>query len=119
MAAVMGMLLATYRRLEQEQMANPLLRDLVNCALALGVELDNMIEGEWRALDAPQRRARASPRVNSLSRHAEMPRRLCTAPVDAGQLTRVSRCYVARAITPDASTPWRRPLRSRARAPAS
>jgi transcriptional regulator with XRE-family HTH domain len=48
LASVMGVSLPTYRRLERGQAENPGLRYLVNAALALGVELEDLIEDEWR-----------------------------------------------------------------------
>jgi len=39
----------TDRRLERGQMTSPPLGYLVNAALALGVELDDLIEDSWRA----------------------------------------------------------------------
>jgi hypothetical protein len=41
------MSLANYRRLESGQMQNPLLRYLVNCAIALDVDRATIIEYEW------------------------------------------------------------------------
>jgi transcriptional regulator with XRE-family HTH domain len=38
----------TYRRIERGQTENPGLRYLVNAALALGVELDVILEDRWR-----------------------------------------------------------------------
>lgn len=43
-----GVSRATYVRLEQGRMDNPSLRLLVNCALALGCGLDDVIEDTWR-----------------------------------------------------------------------
>jgi transcriptional regulator with XRE-family HTH domain len=48
MADALGISVPTYRRLERNKMDNPGLRYLVNAALALGVELDDIIEDEWR-----------------------------------------------------------------------
>lgn len=48
LAAAIGIALPTYRRLERGQMESPPLRYLTNAALALGVELDDLIEDEWR-----------------------------------------------------------------------
>ncbi len=48
LATVTGMSTATYWRLEHGQMPDPPLRLLANCALALGVELEDLIEDEWR-----------------------------------------------------------------------
>jgi transcriptional regulator with XRE-family HTH domain len=46
-AQLTGLSLATVKRLEGGQIANPPLRYLVNCALALHVGLDEVIEPEW------------------------------------------------------------------------
>lgn len=48
LAKATGVSVATIRRLESGRMDNPPLRYLVNCALALGVELDTLIEKPWR-----------------------------------------------------------------------
>jgi transcriptional regulator with XRE-family HTH domain len=48
LAEAIGISLPTYRRLERKDMDNPGIRYLVNAALALGVELDLLIEDEWR-----------------------------------------------------------------------
>ncbi len=47
LAEAIGISLPTYRRLERKDMDNPCIRHLVNAALALGVELDLLIEDEW------------------------------------------------------------------------
>ena len=43
-----GLSVATYQRLERGEITNPPLRYLVNCAIALEVDLDQVIEAEWR-----------------------------------------------------------------------
>jgi len=48
LADAIGISLPTYRRLERNDMDNPGIRYLANAALALGVELDVLIEDEWR-----------------------------------------------------------------------
>ena len=48
LAAAIGISLPTYRRLERATTDNPPLRYLQNAALALGVELDDVIEDSWR-----------------------------------------------------------------------
>lgn len=48
MADALGISVPTYRRLERNKMDNPGLRYLANAALALGVELEALIEDEWR-----------------------------------------------------------------------
>jgi transcriptional regulator with XRE-family HTH domain len=47
LAAATGLSLATYRRLERG-MANPPVRYLANCALALGCPLEDLLEDEHR-----------------------------------------------------------------------
>jgi transcriptional regulator with XRE-family HTH domain len=37
----------TLRKLERGEVENPKLRTLVNCAIALGVELADVLEDEW------------------------------------------------------------------------
>lgn len=48
LAEAMGISVPTYRRLERGQTTNPGLRYLMNAALALGVNLDALIEDDWR-----------------------------------------------------------------------
>jgi len=48
LAAAVGISPTTYRRLEHNQLDDISLRVLNNLALALGVELDDLIEDEWR-----------------------------------------------------------------------
>jgi transcriptional regulator with XRE-family HTH domain len=48
LAYAIGISVPTYRRLERGQTQNPGLRYLVNAALALGVELDVILEDSWR-----------------------------------------------------------------------
>lgn len=52
MAASTGISAKSYWRLENGQMTNPPVRYLSNCALVLGVPLDDVIEDEWRAWTA-------------------------------------------------------------------
>jgi transcriptional regulator with XRE-family HTH domain len=47
LAAVTGISIATYRRLVRGEMPNPPLGYLVHCALALGVDLDEIFDDEW------------------------------------------------------------------------
>jgi hypothetical protein len=58
---------ATYARLGRGQIKNPSLRALVNCALVLRLDLDDLIEEEWRTWmqlgpHGPRSRPRALPR---------------------------------------------------------
>lgn len=48
MAEATGISLPSYWRLEHNKMSNPPLRYLANCALVLGVDLEAVIEDEWR-----------------------------------------------------------------------
>lgn len=48
LARAIGVSIATYRRIERGQTPNPPLRYLTNAALALGVQLDDVIEDAWR-----------------------------------------------------------------------
>jgi transcriptional regulator with XRE-family HTH domain len=43
-----GLTRTTYWKLETGKVRNPRLRMLVNLALALGCELDDLVEDEWR-----------------------------------------------------------------------
>jgi transcriptional regulator with XRE-family HTH domain len=47
LAAAIGLSLTTYRELETGAMVNPPLRYLTNAAIALDVELAELIEPEW------------------------------------------------------------------------
>lgn len=48
LAETTGISIATLRRLERGAMANPPLRYLTNCAIVLGVEVEELIEDAWR-----------------------------------------------------------------------
>jgi len=47
LAEAIGVSPPTLRRLERAEVENPKLRTLVNCALALGVDLMDVLEDEW------------------------------------------------------------------------
>lgn len=47
MAELTGIPLRTYQRLEAGKITNPPIRYLVNCALVLEVELEQVCEPEW------------------------------------------------------------------------
>lgn len=47
LARAVGISVPTYRGLERGRVRNPKLRHLTNCAIALGVELDDLLEDEW------------------------------------------------------------------------
>lgn len=49
LAEAIGISVPTYRRLELNTLPNPGLRYLINAALALGVELDEVLDDEWLA----------------------------------------------------------------------
>ena len=49
LAEAIGMPLATYRRLERDQVPDPSVRDLANCALARGVDLTDLLKPGWLA----------------------------------------------------------------------
>jgi transcriptional regulator with XRE-family HTH domain len=61
LARAVGISVPTYRRLERGEVRNPKLGQLVNCALALGVELDALIEDEWREWLTFDARSAAAP----------------------------------------------------------
>jgi transcriptional regulator with XRE-family HTH domain len=48
LAEASGISIATFRRLERGSMSNPPIRYLANCAIVLDVELEELIEEEWR-----------------------------------------------------------------------
>jgi len=47
LSEITGIPRATLQRLERGEFENPKLRYLVNCSIALGVNLDEVIEDEW------------------------------------------------------------------------
>jgi transcriptional regulator with XRE-family HTH domain len=47
LADAIGISLPTYRRLERARNENPGIRYLVNAALALGVEVETLLEADW------------------------------------------------------------------------
>jgi transcriptional regulator with XRE-family HTH domain len=61
LADATGIPLKTYWRLEHGKTDDPSLRLLVNCALALGVELDELIEDDWRTWQVLDRRRPEPP----------------------------------------------------------
>lgn len=82
-----GIAPATYRRLERGEHRNPQLRWLANCALVLGVTVEDLIEDEWREwsqigdgpVDAPPQggiRQQIDPKlIDTLERFAEKKQR--------------------------------------------
>ena len=61
LADAIGIPLIAYWRLEHGRTGNPPLHYLVNCAIALGVELDDLIEDDWRAWHVLDQRRRQPP----------------------------------------------------------
>jgi transcriptional regulator with XRE-family HTH domain len=61
LARATGLSTSVYWRLENGHYDNPPIRYLVNCALALGCSLDDLIEGEWREWMVLDQRASAAP----------------------------------------------------------
>jgi len=49
LAEATGIPLATYWRLEKRRIWNPPIRHLASCAIALGCELEDLIEDQWRS----------------------------------------------------------------------
>lgn len=62
LAEAVGISVPTYRLLERGQMPNPKLAYLVNCAIALGVEMDAIIEEEWLGWQPLTRQSSRPPR---------------------------------------------------------
>lgn len=56
-----GVSRATYLRLEHGKTINPPLRLLVNCAIALGCQLDELIEDPWREWYTPKGYVQTGP----------------------------------------------------------
>lgn len=48
LAASTGVSIASYRRLERDELRDPGIRTLSNLAIALGVPLEDLIEDRWR-----------------------------------------------------------------------
>lgn len=57
LAEMTGIRLRTLQRLEAGEMPNPPLRYLVNCAIALDVELEDVLEEDWQTWMLFDRRA--------------------------------------------------------------
>lgn len=68
LAEAVGISIATYRRIERGQTANPPLRYLTNAALALGVELDDVIEDEHRGWMVFDERRQGPPKPDEFWR---------------------------------------------------
>lgn len=61
LARATGLSSSVYWRLEKGHYTNPPLRYLMNCALALGCELDDLIEDKWRKWLVLDQRYAAKP----------------------------------------------------------
>jgi transcriptional regulator with XRE-family HTH domain len=68
LAQAVGISVPTYRRLERGEVRNPKLGHLVNCAIALGVELDALLEDEWLQWLPFDQRAATPPEPEALWR---------------------------------------------------
>ncbi len=60
LADAVGVSAQTIRRLERGEVENPKLRTLVNCAIALGVDVSDILEDDWLGW-LPIGRARRAP----------------------------------------------------------
>lgn len=67
LAAAIGVSAPTLRGLERGEVENPKLRTLVNCAIALGVDLEDVLEDNWLEW-LPTTRARRPPKPDKLWR---------------------------------------------------
>jgi transcriptional regulator with XRE-family HTH domain len=65
LARATGLSNSVYWRLENGRYNNPPLRYLMNCALALGCTLDDLVEDEWREWMAFDARAAKPPDIDS------------------------------------------------------
>jgi transcriptional regulator with XRE-family HTH domain len=73
LAAAIGISHRTYWRLEHGRIAEPSLRLLVNCAMALRVPLIELIEPEWREWFVYDERRRTPPKPSNFARFADVP----------------------------------------------
>ena len=73
-AATAGLSLRTYQRLEAGGLPNPPIRHLVNCALAFGVDLEEVCEPEWLEWNPPTPK-RPEPPPLTRSQRAAIARR--------------------------------------------
>jgi transcriptional regulator with XRE-family HTH domain len=72
LAEAVGISVPTYRLLERGQMPAPKLAYVVNCAIALGVELEAVIEDEWLQWRALTQRTSRPPRPEEFWRRPHM-----------------------------------------------
>lgn len=63
LAGSVGIPIASYRRLERDEMRDPGIRTLANLAIALHVDLENLIEDHWREWNAFDATGAAQPPV--------------------------------------------------------
>ena len=68
LAEATGISLAVYIRLEHGRLKNPPIRCLANCAIALGVPLDRVLEDEWKTWTALDGGPAEPPKPMSLRR---------------------------------------------------
>ena len=68
MAELTGLSLNTYIRLERGEIANPPIRYRVNCAIVLGVDLDEVLAPEWTRWTPFSAMARRPPRRSATAR---------------------------------------------------
>jgi transcriptional regulator with XRE-family HTH domain len=73
LAEAIGVSAPTLRRLERGDVENPKLRHLVNCALALGVDLDEILEPKWMKW-LPAEGARKPPKPDKFWRRPYHPK---------------------------------------------
>jgi transcriptional regulator with XRE-family HTH domain len=74
LAKAVGISVPTYRRLERGEVENPKFRHLVNCSLALGVELTDILEDEWLKWLPLQNIAATPPEPDEFWRRPYRPR---------------------------------------------
>jgi transcriptional regulator with XRE-family HTH domain len=74
LAEAVGISVPTYRLLERGQMPNPKLAYLVNCAIALDVELDAIIEDEWLQWQSLNQQASEPPEPDEFWRRPYRPK---------------------------------------------
>lgn len=70
LARATGLSMSVYWRLDNGRYDNPPLRYLINCALALGCELDDLVEEEWREWHVFDHAASAPPDAKAFWRDA-------------------------------------------------
>ena len=73
LARAIGISEPTLRRLERGQSRNPPLRYLINASICLGVELEDLIEDEWREWMTFDQRASVPPRPEEFFRRPYRP----------------------------------------------